>query len=83
MFLFHCHTPAAATYKFHGCQFVFALMGVACFGRTTETAFGLITARVAKMPGCFGNRTAIFTCICHDRSPLIEFMLIHYGSGKT
>jgi hypothetical protein len=66
MFLLHCHAPAAATYEFHGCQFFFALMGVIRFGIPAETAFGLIAAGIAKMPGGVGNRTAIFTCIRHD-----------------
>jgi hypothetical protein len=69
MFLLHCHTSAAATDKFHSCQFVSALMGVIRFGSTTETAFGLIAARVAKMPGRIGDRTAVLACISHDLSP--------------
>jgi hypothetical protein len=77
MFLLHCHAPAAATNKFHRSQFIFALMGVIRFGGTTETAFGLIAAWIAKMPGCIGNRTAVFTCIGHDRSPCFECVLIH------
>jgi hypothetical protein len=69
VFLLHRHASAAATYKFHGGQFVFALMGVIRFGGTTEAAFGLIAARIAKMPGCIGDRTAVFTCIGHNLSP--------------
>lgn len=46
-------------------------MGVIRLGGTTETAFGFIATRIAKMPGRIGDRSAIFTRIGHFSISLI------------
>jgi hypothetical protein len=65
MFLLHCHPPAATANILHRCQFVFTYVRVIRFRGTAETAVGLITAGVAQVTGFVGDRSAIFTCICH------------------
>jgi len=65
MFLLHCHASAATANKLHGRQFVFALVGVIRFRSPAEAAFGFITAWITQVSGCFGDRSAIFTCIGH------------------
>jgi hypothetical protein len=65
MFPLHCHASAATANKLHGCQFVFALVGVIRFRCSAETAFGFIAARITQVSGCVGDRSAIFTCIGH------------------
>jgi hypothetical protein len=72
MVFFHGHPAAAAANKFHGCQFIFAYMGLINTRGTTEAAIFFITAGIAQMPRFIGNRAAAFTCVSHIDSPLIQ-----------
>jgi hypothetical protein len=69
MILLHCDTPAAIANKLHGRQFVFADMFGIDLGRTAETAFFLVVARVTEVTGRFGHGTTIFTSVSHWNSP--------------
>jgi hypothetical protein len=65
MFLLHCHAPAATANILHRCQFVLTHVRVIRFRSAAETALGFITAGITQVTGFLGNRSAIFTCICH------------------
>jgi hypothetical protein len=61
----HGHTTASLTNIFHRRQLVFADMFGVRLHCPAEAALGFIVTGVAKMAGCIGNCTAIFTCVRH------------------
>jgi hypothetical protein len=65
MFLLDCHASATTANILHRCQFVFTQVGVIRFRSAAETAIGFITAGITQVTGFVGDRSTIFTGICH------------------
>jgi hypothetical protein len=74
MLLFHRYPTATIADVFHRRQFILADVPGFHFRRPAETAFFLVIAWIAQMSRGFGHRTAILTCVSHNRSPFINWV---------